>query len=314
LFVNRALGTAVFYNDESPLEDEEPRMTGNEYVELLRTSLTRFRDEAAEFVQSHGTDPAAGSIAATERSSFARPESLLSAAAIAAVLVESVSEHLTAFVKTITEPVEPIACWTCVRSMLESASIAAWLLEPGIGAQERVGRVFALRYEGMEQELKFLNAAGVPAADVKKLEDHIDDVEKIALGLGFSQKTTRKGERIGIAKQMPSATDIIKQVLGEDLAYRMLSAVAHGHFWAIHQLSFSKGQPGVADGVAVVELMKSSGTLQGYAFLGLRAMKSLALPLWNQCLYYGWDKDRLTKLLESVYDEIKATDAIRFWR
>jgi hypothetical protein len=103
-------------------------------------------------------------------------------------------------------------------------------------------------------------------------------------------------------------------MLDEELAYRMLSAVAHGHFWAIQQLSFKKGQPTVSDGVAVVELMKSSGTVEGYAFLGVRAIKSLALPLWNQCLYYGWDESRLIAILESVYDQIKATAAVRFWR
>ena len=48
-----------------------------------------------------------------------------------------------------------------------------------------------------------------------------------------------------------------------------------------------------------------------YDFLGLRM---LALPLWNQCLYYGWEKARLTEVLESVYNEIKATAAVRFWR
>jgi hypothetical protein len=187
-------------------------MTANEFVVALRNALTRIRDEVEQFLKSQGGDPAAGSIAAKERASYSRPESLHSATAIAVVLLESVSEHVTAFVKTITEPVEPIACWTCVRSMLESASIAAWLFDPGADAQTRVGRVFALRYEGMEQELKFMKAAGISAGDIKKLEDHIDDVEKIALGLGFSAVTNRKGERIGIAQQMPSATDIIVSV------------------------------------------------------------------------------------------------------
>jgi hypothetical protein len=41
-----------------------------------------------------------------------------------------------------------------------------------------------------------------------------------------------------------------------------------------------------------------------YTFLGLRAAKALALPLWRKCLYLGWDKNRLVTVLESVYDDM----------
>jgi hypothetical protein len=61
-------------------------------------------------------------------------------------------------------------------------------------------------------------------------------------------------------------------------------------------------------------MTKHSGTVEGYGFLAVRAAKSLGLPLWNRCLYFGWDRDRLANLLKSVYDEFKATAAIRFWR
>ena len=43
-------------------------------------------------------------------------------------------------VKTITEPMEPIACWTCIRSMLEPCARAAWMLDPSIDADTRIKR------------------------------------------------------------------------------------------------------------------------------------------------------------------------------
>src|SRR5262249_32723059 len=145
--------------------------TGNEFVEVLRNSLTRFRDEAERFVSDQGLEPVAGSAAAIERPTYARPQSPLTVAGIATLLIESVGEHVTAFVKTITEPVEPIACWTCVRSMLESASIAAWLFDPKIQAQKRAGRAYALRYEGPEEQVKVGRAANLQAGELKNLED-----------------------------------------------------------------------------------------------------------------------------------------------
>jgi hypothetical protein len=291
---------------------------GPEFVAVLRDALSRFHDEAGKFVRSQGVDPAAGSRAAVERSSYVRPESLLSASAIATLLIECVAEHVTAFVKTITPPVEPIACWTCVRSMLESSAIATWLCDPTIDAKTRVGTSFAYRYEGLEQQEKFGRATNLPPAEQRKLETHIDEVERTALALGFAPVTNRNGRRIGIAEQMPATTDMIKIVLDEERAYRLLSAVAHGHIWAIQQLGFKPAtvQPAqtVVSGVPTTALEKYADNVSGYAFLALRAMKSLALPLWNQCLYFGWEIHQLAVLLESVYDQVHVQPALRFWR
>jgi hypothetical protein len=166
----------------------------------------------------------------------------------------------------------------------------------------------------MEQELKLMRALRFPAAKVQKLEDHINDVENVATGLGFARLRNRKGERNGIGQQMPSATDMIKRMLDEEKAYRLLSAVAHGHVWAIQQLGFTQGDVNLTNGISTTALTKHSGTVEGYGFLVTRVMKSLGLPLWNQCLYYGWDMDRLNALLESVYDQLDGSPAIRFWR
>lgn len=148
-------------------------MNGNDIVAGFRTALSRFFDEASAFLASEGPGPKAGSVAALERSAYSRPESLHTVAGIGTLLMESVGEHVEGFVKTITEPVVPITAWTCVRSMMESASIAAWVLDPTIDVKTRVGRSFAHRYEGMEQELKLLKAMGSPAVDVTKMESHI---------------------------------------------------------------------------------------------------------------------------------------------
>lgn len=290
---------------------------GPDYIATLRTTLSNFYDEVGRFTQDHDVGLVPGSQAATEQTASLCPDSLVTAWCLASQLIESGGEHVTAFVKTITEPMEPIACWTCVRSMLESCALAAWLLDPGIDDRTRVGRGFALRYEGLEQQLKFGRAAGFGASELESAKDHIDDVERDALSQGYPRLVDSKRRRTGIGQQMPSATEVIKLMLDEEAMYRLLSAVAHGHSWAITRFGFKTvadpaGGPSI--GGVQVGVLKKTAYLNGMAFLGLGAAKAFSRPLWNQCRYFGWDEAWLTRIFDSVFDKLRATPAVRFWR
>jgi hypothetical protein len=54
-------------------------------------------------------------------------------------------------------------------------------------------------------------------------------VEQDALSLGYQKFIDKKGDVNGIARRMPTITQLISQTLDEEPAYRLLSAVAHGH-------------------------------------------------------------------------------------
>jgi hypothetical protein len=292
-------------------------MTPNELFLRLRAGLSHLDNEVTAFIQAQGIDPAPGSQAATERASYSRSESLYTVSAIGVMLLESVGEHVTVLVRSMTEPITPFACWTCVRSMLESASIAAWLFDPKVDAHQLVGRAYAHRYEGLVEQLKFGRAANVPPAELKNLEDLVDKLEQDADVLGFPVIRDRNGKRIGIVEPMLSATNIIKMMLNEEYAYRALSAVAHAHTWAMQPLGFTQAAvqpPQPSDGARTVAMEKSAGSIQMHAFSVVRATKAFAVPVWNQCLYFGWDKDRLATILESVYDQMNMKPATRFWR
>lgn len=292
-------------------------MTANEVFLTLRGALARLDKDLSDFMKSQGLDPAPGSQAATERATYIQAESLDTVSAISSMLLESVGEHASLVVKAMTEPINTLACWTCVRSMLESSVIAAWLHDPKIDAHKRVSRAFAHRYEGLEEQVKFGRAANVPTNDLKKLEDLIDTLEQDAVALGFAAVRDRHGKRIGIAERTLSASEMIKIMLNEECAYRALSAVAHAHTWAILPLGFKRHatqSPQSLNGARITMLEKSAGSVEGHAFHVVRAAKALALPVWNQCLYFGWDQAKLTELLESIYDDMKAKPVIRFWR
>src|SRR5262245_660335 len=128
---------------------------GPGYIVVLREALSSFHQSVKEYYEAQDRDPAPGSQAVAEQTAFPAPEPLITCWSSAECLLQSGYEHISLFIKAVTEPIEPIASWTCVRSMLESCALAAWLLDQTINGQSRVKRCFAHRYEGMTEQLKF---------------------------------------------------------------------------------------------------------------------------------------------------------------
>ena len=77
----------------------------SDHLSVMRETLSRFCDEIRSFHADHGNDLAPGSPAVHEQAASPRPQSLVTAWSQSALLIELGSEHITAFVKTITEPV-----------------------------------------------------------------------------------------------------------------------------------------------------------------------------------------------------------------
>ena len=293
---------------------------GPDYLRVMREALFRFYNEISSFHADHGNVLAPGSPAVNEQAASKHPVSLIAGWSIATMLIESGGQHVTAFAKTITAPAEPIACLTCVRSMLESCALAAWLLDPRIDAHTRVGRVFAIRYEGMEQCRKYVQATGENNNHLKviqELRNRIDKVEQDALNLDYDRVVDKKGNRIGIGEKMPSATEVIKLMLDEESKYRLLSAVAHGHEWAIRVLGFSpvpRGDRRPDVGGVPVTMFEKTVDVEKLAVFGLTMANAYAKPVWYKCNYAGWDKERLVGVFESTFDELRIQSSWRFWR
>lgn len=287
---------------------------GPEYLCEMAEALKSFTHNAGMFVREYGSLPVEGSQADSEKNTFVRPQSIVTAWAVGNTLIEFGGDHVSLFVKTITPPVENIGCWTCVRSMLESCSIAAWLLDPAVDARTRVGRVFAYRYEGLDQQLKFGRSIGIPANQIKAEEDRISAIEVEVVNLGYPKVTNKKHERVGLCQRMPSATDMIDEVLNEGTMYRMLSGVAHGHHWAVSGLCFKQISGDIDLGNVVVKQFEKTDDIRGIALLGACAMKSLSRPLWNMSHYFGWDSLKLEEIFENVSDCLRMNEDRRFWR
>ena len=271
----------------------------------MREALSRFCDEIRSFHADYGNGFSPGSQAVHEQAASPRPQSLVTAWCQAALLIELGGDHITAFVKTITEPMEAFACLTCIRSMLEPCALASWLLDPRIDAHTRIGRVLALRYAGLEQQLKLIRADVESEKKLQEIQDRIDEVGQDARETGYAP----------IAK-MPSATDVIKLMLDEESMYRLLSAVTHGHNWALMALGLTcapEGDPSPDVGGVSVAMFEKTVNVTNLALSGLTMARAFAKPVWDQCNYAGWDKERLIGVLDSTFDELLAKPTERFW-
>jgi hypothetical protein len=124
-----------------------------------------------------------GSKAAAEMSTIRT--FVMMAASHASLSIEDGGDHLIGLAKLSTEPVSTTACFTCIRSMLETCAIGAWLVDPTVDASERKARIYAFKRAGMQQCRKFATAIG----DVSQSNDYkkkIEQLENEASACGYS--------------------------------------------------------------------------------------------------------------------------------
>ena len=232
-------------------------------------------------------------------------------------LIDSGGQNLVTFAQSTTEPIAPIAGWCCIRATLESCALAAWILDPNINYKQRIERVFAFRFEGMNQQLKFAHAVPSYREYVRRIEKEISQIEETAVDMGFAKVEDRHGKRIGIAQIMPSATELIDNTLNEAAAYRILSSVSHGHTWAITRLCYvsdSKEGSQLAIGGIPVNYIKKDIHVDRTAWLGFIGAKALSRVVWYEFTLRGRSKQELTGLLERTFDLLRAPLDSRFWR
>jgi len=94
-------------------------------------------------------DPMPGSAGESDLRSAELHDHILTAFSQGTILVEAAQDHLTAFVRGITQPALTISPWASTRGILETSAISLWLLESEIGPQVRAERTFQFRCEGL---------------------------------------------------------------------------------------------------------------------------------------------------------------------
>jgi hypothetical protein len=176
-----------------------------------------------------------------------------------------------------------------------------------------VGRYFAFRYIGLVQQIKLYKVSGDRQEDIKRVEKRIQKVEQDALNLGYSRVLNKAGKINGICQRMPEITSLIGITLDIEAEYRLLSAIAHGHHWATHQIGFR-----------VIEFTDSEDNVQKglekhiepmfVLYAANIAVTSFAQVLWYIWRLYGWNEEEIIRVLDTTYDKLKFTNERRLWR
>lgn len=218
--------------------------------------------------------------------------------------LQVVLDHLMALPDMFSPPASTLAPCTCARGLLESAALGTWLLDPMIDLRERTSRYLAFRYEGLVQQSKLPGTDGV--------RDRIVKVEQDAMKLGYKQLRDKRNRISGVGQPMPSTTSLIRDVLDHETEYRILSGVAHGHHWLMHQVGFE---------VFEIDTLRASGPFirkvlrpEMVLWIGLIAVRNCNFVLCNLWLLFGWDWDELTDVLDTTGDHIGLTEPLRIWR
>ncbi|MDQ3820949.1 MAG: hypothetical protein M3362_25150 [Acidobacteriota bacterium] len=237
--------------------------------------------------------PSPNSKAANERMNFPDDELITDAHNRGLHSMENAGDHLMLFNEAWVEPAQTVAPWTCARGMLESCALAVWFLDPHIGAVERVGRVLAYRFHGLEEQVKFGRAAGAQQI-IDHAEKRMINLARKAQTLGY-QTITRGSKLQGVWKRHPGITFLVGATLHHEDYYRLLSGVAHGHHWATFELGYKlvhvpDGAGGTTEGIqkhADAQTIVHAAAILAPTFLNV---------LWRLWSLFGWDTDEVETL------------------
>ena len=256
-----------------------------------RKALRRFLSELGAYTKSQSDVPAAGSPAHREES-LPRPVSARTAYGIAVTLAELAAENAVLLADALEAPAKPLACVSCARTVLENTSYARWILDREIEAAERVERVFGYKYRGLEQRLK---SAG--SDDVAVYKKRVEELVHAATELNV--KVSRHGDgKLDLVGARRSATDLCKLYGGEE-TYRLLSAIQHGHGWAIRRWCYVPQSQKIEDGVPVMRFSKGIRR-ERLEFLIVTVVCGLSGAVWAMADFMGWDRERLEEIGRQV--------------
>ena len=219
--------------------------------------------------------PAKGCPALQERLALPSELDPMNAYYQAGYLHEFTVDNVVAFTKLFHAPVPAMAPFVCVRAALESASIAAWLADPSITPRGRVARSLAFRKEGLVQQKKL---AGTDVqVDKSRIERRMQQIEDLITQLRSLADTEER-----LTSVMPSTTELVRDCLNKEADYRILSAVAHAHLWALQQVSFRIERD--EEGPRLEKKIEPAVII----YLCTLAATSLATPLRILARQYGW--------------------------
>lgn len=193
---------------------------------------------------------------------------------------------------------------TLARASLEGAAQTWWLLEPGIGVRERVGRGLASRLASSHEALALQLKLGVSSAS---LRDQRTEVRRNAEELGF-QLDSKKDRWLGLRWTVhgvpyPSRTEAVGDLLhaiGVDhgtAIYSWLCGISHSTAFALMEF-FSFDEDGERPDTYTAVPQQTLGNLSLALLLAVQAylagvQRLAGLNGWDVAMLDSWRRSRV---------------------
>jgi hypothetical protein len=221
--------------------DEAPLV---EYAKLLDEVVDIYRVLVDPRVEPRPASPGAEELTAAQQQSCPAgtwgEAPVREAYALAILNYQVALDHATAIATLTRGAQSAVSASVLARALVEAASQAWWLLEPGIGHVKRVARSAALRYRSATEGEKAATADGVPTDEHSHYTETKTQVEQYAndLGLGALSVDKSKGRIVYVCgtERLPTPSKRVEMLFGGiDLpsVYPVFSGYSHGEVYAL---------------------------------------------------------------------------------
>lgn len=240
-------------------------MTIDEDLATIRAVLTQIPAAVGRTILANGGfDPRPGSQLLREISEqepfvgrYKTP--VMNAYSIALARLLAGMQHLADLARRLVEPATAYGPASLVRTTLENCAWGWWALDPDIAVKLRVARGLSDQIRSLNEVILFPFESIQAEATAKR-----DDIAADAETNGFIvQRKEKDGSPVWVAEKPPRITKLLEAQLGQPgtVAYRELSAVAHGTLFAIMNRMKEADVPSATEGVSVMEPSVSMNSL-----------------------------------------------------
>ena len=154
--------------------------------------------------------------------------------------------------------------------------------------------------------MKVFRAARVKR-DLTAHQDRLDEIVDQAAAQGWEPLLDQRGQHGGAGIRIPSATDMIREILGQEFEYRLLSSAAHGQLWAIRELAFAEMDPAtdVAREHGFAAGFEKSLSILGIQWVATAVARALARGAWSLASYAHWDLGHLRGTFDTASNQLR---------
>ncbi|MBN8691326.1 MAG: hypothetical protein J0L72_11155 [Armatimonadetes bacterium] len=147
-------------------------------------------------------------------------------------------DHFYGALKAYSFPSNVYAACTCTRGCLEASALAIYFSDTSVSPIQRMARQYSWRINGLSQATSTLFALEDRAGDAELVHERIAQITAEAASFGFHFDKALAASPEHRLRKM-KITELVKSQLRMEANYRILSAVAHSHNWALIQVGMN---------------------------------------------------------------------------